>query len=53
MTIAEDHYSIPNDKIAILSDLMLTAEDMVKAWKDSDIINKNIDILRNLCYNKR
>ena len=37
MTIAEDHYSIPNDKIAIWSNLMLTAEDKVKAWKDSDV----------------
>lgn len=37
MTIAEDHYNIPNDKIATWSDLMLTAEDKVKAWKDSDV----------------
>ena len=37
MTIAFETYSIPNDKKEIWSGLMLTAEDKVKAWRNSDI----------------
>ena len=37
MTIAFETYSIPNDKKEIWSSFMLTAEDKVKAWRNSDI----------------
>lgn len=37
MTVAFEAYNIPSEKVSIWSNLMLTADERVAAWRNSDI----------------